>query len=358
MWLKLKKVFYHLIHLKGRIFFPFVIGYVLLAAAVALTLEPDTFDHSMLTSVYWVLTTLATIGFGDYAPVTESGKFFTVCLYITGIALISAFIRKIVKSIAHLEQLRVGGQLNYSGQNHIILVGWNDKAKLAIQEILTSDRSTDIVLIDKLDKLPIVDDRLFYVRGDATGEETLLQAGLPRAKGVILFADHVTQDVYAAKDPLLVDGKTLLVATAIAALEERLGVSVHITAEVMNEKHIALFKHADVDEFIPTQEMISHAAVRSIYTHGVTQMYAELMSRQCTEGMYEVPKQPAWRTYRDAFSTLLDQGATLVADRGDLHINRKLDTPVPADAQLYVICDRETLARIGGSPDESAGRVH
>jgi voltage-gated potassium channel len=43
---------------------------------------------------------------------------------------------------------------------------------------------------------------------------------------------------------------------------------------------------------------------------------------------------------------LLNKGATLVADRGDLHINQKLDEPIPEDAQLFVICDKETLLKI------------
>lgn len=53
-----------------------------------------------------------------------------------------------------------------------------------------------------------------------------------------------------------------------------------------------------------------------------------------------------WKTYRDAFKDLLNKGAILVADRGDLHINRKLDESIPEDAQLFVICDKETLTKI------------
>ena len=65
--------------------------------------------------------------------------------------------------------------------------------------------------------------------------------------------------------------------------------------------------------------------------------------------MYEISKQDEWKTYRDAFRDLLNKGATLVADRGNLHINQKLDEPIPDDAQLFVICDKETLLKI--NPD-------
>jgi voltage-gated potassium channel len=62
--------------------------------------------------------------------------------------------------------------------------------------------------------------------------------------------------------------------------------------------------------------------------------------------MYEIPKQPEWKTYRDAFEDLLNKGATLVADRGDLHINQKLETNIPEEAQLFVICDKETITQL------------
>ena len=104
-----------------------------------------------------------------------------------------------------------------------------------------------------------------------------------------------------------------------------------------------------MDEFIPTQEMISHAAVRSLFSHGVTNMYSELMSSQYEEAMYEISKQAEWKTYRDAFIDLLNKGATLVADRGNLDINKKLDEPIPEDAQLFVICEKAVLAKI--NPD-------
>lgn len=345
MGIKFKKLLYHLIKLRARIFLPFVILYILIVAYISLYLEPQTFK-SYLTSIYWVLTTLATVGFGDYAPVTDLGKAFTIGLYITGIGLVSVFIGKVINSVNIIEKLNIGGKMKYTGKNHIILIGWSEKSRLAIQEIIKSDKTIDIVIVDNLEQAPVMDDHLHYIRGDATDQETLLRANLPKAKGVIIFADQITQENYATKDPLLVDGKTLLIATAITSIEEKMQSPVHVTAEVINQNHIRLFEHVNVDEFIPSQEMISHAAVRSLFFHGVTHLYSELMSKQYNESMYEIPKQENWRTYRDAFIDLLNQGATLVADRGDLQINQKLDEEIPEDAHLFIICDKETFSQI------------
>ncbi len=348
MGMKIKKLLYHLVKLKDKVLIPFIILYVLTAALVVYLIEPNTFE-SYLTSVYWVFTTLSTVGFGDYAPITSLGKFFTIVLYITGIGLVSLFIGKIINSIYLIEKLKVGGNMKYTGKDHIILIGWSRKSRLAMEEILKSDKKTDIILIDDVEKVPVLEERLYYIRGDATEEETLRNANLPKAKGVIIFADHVTQENFVRKDPLLVDGKTLLIATAITTLEEKSNADVHVTAEVINQNHITLFKHVKVDEFIPTQEMISHAAVRSLFSHGITQIYSELLSTEYKESIYEIAKRAEWHTYRDAFTDLLNRGATLVADRGDLHINQKLDNPIPENAKLFIICDKETYSQLKSS---------
>ncbi|WP_082220430.1 potassium channel protein [Domibacillus robiginosus] len=345
MRLSLKKFIYYLIKLRSRIFLPFFLLYILITSYIILMIEPETFG-SYLTALYWVMTALATVGFGDYAPVTDAGKAFTIFLYVTGIGMVSVFIGNVIETVYRIEKLKVGGKMKYTGNDHIILIGWNEKSKAAVQEIIRSDQTVDIVLIDHMEKSPLIDEHLFYIRGDATDEQTLMRANLPEAKGVIIFAEESPQVNDAAKDPLLVDGKTLLIATAITSLEEQMNLSIHVTAEVVHQQHIRLFERVKVDEFIPTNEMISHAAVRSLFSHGITHIYSELMSRQVGESIYEIDKRPQWMTYRDAFMDLLDEGATLVADHTNLHINQKLDEPIPIEARLFVMCDKETIAKI------------
>jgi voltage-gated potassium channel len=62
--------------------------------------------------------------------------------------------------------------------------------------------------------------------------------------------------------------------------------------------------------------------------------------------MYELKRWPQWQTYGDAFYELIKEGATLIADRENLGINRMLDKPIPHDAVLYVICDEPTFQRL------------
>lgn len=112
------------------------------------------------------------------------------------------------------------------------------------------------------------------------------------------------------------------------------------------EKHILNFRHVNINDFILSHDAVSRLAVRSALHEGSTEIYTQLLSRRFGDDLYEVPRDPAWLTYRDAFGALLAQGATLIANRGNLGINRMLDDSIGPDPKLYVICNPETYAEI------------
>ena len=62
--------------------------YVFSVGLIMFTIEPDTFD-TFLDAFYWSTTALATIGYGDIAPVTDFGRTIAVISSLIGIAIIA-----------------------------------------------------------------------------------------------------------------------------------------------------------------------------------------------------------------------------------------------------------------------------
>jgi voltage-gated potassium channel len=227
--------------------------------------------------------------------------------------------------------------LSYKGDNHIVIINWSKKAQTAVEELLAHHPDTSIVLIDESDKHPL--ERLpkaHFVSGDPSEDDVLARANIQKAKSAIIFADARIDEAS------LVDGKSLLIASSI----ERMAPHVHTTVEIMQEKHIRNFAHVQVNEFVVSHDAISRLAVRSALQEGNSDVFRQLLSRQYGDELYEVPVNRDWRTYGDAFKGLLEQGATLLADRNDLGINRKQDEAIPGDAKLFVVCDEATYRRI------------
>ncbi|MCT8138097.1 NAD-binding protein [Anaerobacillus sp. CMMVII] len=311
--------------------------FIFFCTIVMYILEPENFE-TIFTTFYFVMTTFATVGYGDYSPVTVAGKFFSVFMYLIGIGLLGVVIGKIVDSFTILRRKREEGRMNYMKNQHIIIVGWSKKTDIAVKEILDSEPTTEIVIVDQLRQSPIdlAYNRVHYIQGDPTEAETFEKANITKAKSVIIFSDDTIHD------PSLKDAKTLLVAITV----ERLAPKIHSTVEVATEKHVSNFSHVKVDEFILSQETISHLAVRSALYKGVSQVFSQLISRQHGEDLYKISKKADWSTYNDAFQALLQNGATLIADRHLLDINRRLNETIPEEAVLYIICNRETYEKL------------
>jgi voltage-gated potassium channel len=319
-----------LYRLKNSLLLTGTLFFILVTATLAYLLEPVTFGN-WFNAFYWVLTTMATVGYGDYYAHTPAGKILTICLYVLGIGLLSLIISKIIDAVSEYHRRREAGKLQYSGSNHILIMNWSRKALYAIEELISYDASAEIVIVDELDKHPYDRDNVHFVSGDPTSEEVLGLAGVSDARSAIIFADP------RIDDPSLVDGKSLMIASTI----ESIAPSVHTTVEIMLEKHIPRFQHIRVNGFVLSHDAVSRLAVRSAMNEGNIEIFNQLLSRAHGADIYQVAVRPEWRTYGDAFRGLLASGATLLSDRGDLSINRKLDQPIPPEAKLFVVCEEE-----------------
>ncbi len=304
---------------------------VILSTILIVQVEPETFA-TYFDGFWWVMTTVTTVGYGDLSPITFGGRLIALFLYLFGIGIIGVVIGKVVDGLASFRQRREEGQIMYKDKHHYVIIGWSQKAKFAIKEMLETMKEIEIIIIDDLEKAPMLAENIHYIKGNASERNTLEKANITEAKAVLVFSDD------SIKDDQLSDGKTLLVASAIESIASH----VHTIVEVMDENHIKNFEYMNVDEFIHSNETISSLFVRSAFRKGISSVYSQLLSRSHGDDLYLIPTFPKWKTYRDAFNELLELGATLIADHNNLSINRMLDEPLPKDAELYVVCNQET----------------
>lgn len=64
------------------------VAYVFLAAVVIFNAEPETFP-TMFDAIYWSITTLTTVGYGDLYPVSRVGKVITMLSSVLGVAVLA-----------------------------------------------------------------------------------------------------------------------------------------------------------------------------------------------------------------------------------------------------------------------------
>ncbi|GAA5416395.1 hypothetical protein Pryu01_01429 [Paraliobacillus ryukyuensis] len=331
----LRRLMQKLIKINNSLLFTTTIILVALTSYLIVVVEPETFP-SMWDGFWWVMTTVTTVGYGDYSPVSVGGRMVALFLYIFGIGVVGVIIGKVVDGLAAFRRKKEAGDIVFKEKQHYIIIGWSKKASFAIKEMLDTSKDIEIVIIDDLENAPILEDNIHYIKGNASDTATLKKANVQEAHSVLVFADDMIED------DQLTDGKTLLIASAI----ESIAPDVHTIVEVMEEEHIKNFEYMQVDEFIVSTETVSSLFVRSAFRKGLSSVYGQLLRRTKGDDLFYVAKSDRWNTYRDAFEELLSYGATLIADGANLGINRILDETIPSNAQLYVICDKDAIKTI------------
>lgn len=189
--------------------------------------EPEEFP-TIFEGVWWAFVTGATVGYGDYIPVTVPGQVIGIMLILSGGGLITFYITTVSAETIKHEGSLSKGKVAYKGNDHIIIVGWNERTKQLVDLIMSKDKLTEIVLIDNsLQHLPYQQIPLHFIHGDASEDETLLKANVNESKSILITAD-------TSKREKLADHHTVLTTVTIRGNND----SVPIIAEVLSDKQL------------------------------------------------------------------------------------------------------------------------
>ncbi|MGY4690879.1 potassium channel family protein [Salibacterium sp. K-3] len=335
----LKQLYEKVIRIGSWSLLLFTLLFIAVSVIGIIAIEPQTFTP--MSALWWVMTTSTTVGYGDISPVTAGGQWFTMLfVYPLGIGIIGVVISKILDSVLHYKQAKEEGRLAFKDSNHAVFIGWADgKTESAVEEMLTNEQK-QVVLIDRnLEKAPYQHERFHFIRGSATDENTLEQANILEARTVGIFAP---QDI---NDLDLADGRTYLIASTIEAYGEKHGTSIYTIAELLSDKHEALFTRAGVNECIPSYQSVSNLIAKSAEYHGSSTFFMQLLSRQYGDDLHLIRPQSSWKTYREARDALENLGAILIAN-DTAFITEGWDDTIPTGTQLAVICSRDTYEKI------------
>lgn len=301
--------------------------------------EPEAFP-STFDGLWWTMTTLATVGYGDIYPTTIIGKIFAMLLYVVGIGIMTLLIGKVIDFLIMRKRLREEGKLQIKDSKHIILVGWSKKAQITLQEILEASEEMIIVIIDEtLEKTPILHERVKFVKGDPASEHCLLQANVLECSKVFIFSPE------SAASSREADGSTVLTALSIEGIGSKHKTNIYTICEIQDAKHVQSFRNANVEEFITPNDTAGHLAARTILFSGASEVIRQLTSNKGYD-LYIMDKKPVWGTYADAKAYLSSHGATLLSDGTDFSIMKRLDDVIPEEAKLFIVCDEDTYKNI------------
>src|SRR4051794_39648791 len=100
----------------------FTTVYIFINAEVIRILEPKTFENTF-HAIWWILTTMTTVGYGDVYPTTQLGRIWAmVIVYTAGIGLFGVVIGMIVDAVSQYKRMKEEGRMTFKGENHYVII--------------------------------------------------------------------------------------------------------------------------------------------------------------------------------------------------------------------------------------------
>jgi len=290
---------------------------------------------SPLKSLYLLVITLATIGYGDVVPVTDAGRIFTICMILSAftvgvyaIGKISAFFVEGELSKL-LKQRKMNKELD-SMNDHYIVCGYGKTGKRVLDDLLS--KGLKVVIIEsnteRNEKIKeIYNKKFIHIDGDATNDDILLLAGIARAKILISV--------------LSTDAENLFVTLSAKDLNHSVKVITRVDETTSAEK----FKKAGADFIvspieIATDRIISIATTSSDFFSFIDFAEAKEELKEYKFGLVEINDESDLvnKTYREAN---IPQRTNLVvigfySSSNELQVNPTADNRIQSGDRLLV----------------------
>lgn len=149
---------------------------------------------------YYVIVTIATVGYGDATPLTQETKLFTLSFIIFGTAAFTAAIGSLLIPAIESRMAAAVGNMTPSElkllEDHVLVLGYGDLTEPVITEL---EKQVDLVVItpDASDATMLRDRDISVLTADPTDTESLHDANIEMARGVVIATEDDAQDVLA-----------------------------------------------------------------------------------------------------------------------------------------------------------------
>lgn len=181
---------------------------------------------SFLDASYMVVTTLLTIGFQEVHPLSSTGRIFTMIIGIAGVCTALYAGGQVVETIVEGEILGYRRRKKMEKQikemkDHYIVCGFG-RTGHQISEEFDAAKIPYVVIDRKPETAEQLAPRWIpYVIGDVISDESLEQAGIKQAKGLISAVDSDVANVYVTLSARALNPGLYIVARASEMETER-----------------------------------------------------------------------------------------------------------------------------------------
>ncbi len=194
------------------------------------------FNYTWLDAFFMTIITTTTVGFGEVKPLDESGKLFTIFLLLISIIAYGYLVTVISEFFSNnklMEAYKIKKTLKYifKMEEHTIICGFGRNGRQAYQKLKTFNKDCVVIEKESLNTSGIPEE-LIFIKGDATNDEVLKNAGIEKATHLIAASSSDANNLY------------------IVLSSKQLNPKIHIVSRASSDQAVQKLKIAGADHVI------------------------------------------------------------------------------------------------------------
>jgi voltage-gated potassium channel len=288
--------------------------------------------RSFFESLYFVVASITTVGYGDVVPLTGAGKFLAILLMVLGAGAVLAiipltfgyFMEKGIRAALGIEKIP-------KLRDHIIVCRYNDLADQAIEEIKAHHIPFVVIDDDEAVVKNLREIEVPHINGDPSEERMLEKAAIGKAKAIILASESDSENAF------------------VAMASKTLNPKVKIIGRVNSDESVPIFERIGIDKIIEPHDI----ALKVLVKNALSPYAADLLDKislfkdinlgqfQLSRDSLLVEKSIVETAFRDK------TGASIVAvwREGEMHPNPSPDEVLQENDVLLVMGTASQLNR-------------
>lgn len=312
----------------------------------------DKSNLKSLTDVFWYsLVTFTTVGYGDYFPVTGPGKIIGVLFVIGSVCVIGIIVGKITEKINEIREKKKMGHNGTDFSGHVIILGWNNFAKMIVHQLLLAKNKVVIVTAEKNDidliwtEYPNHQASIFLLFSELSNVDMLAKANIEHSKVVFVNQEQDTDKLIT----ILNIKETYHNLRFLVALE--------------NYELYNTFKSAGVDHILSKNEIASKLIASYIFEPDVAEFTADVITSSEASDEYDIKQYKIkngnrfdGKTYGEVFEELKRQHNILAIGICKIENGNKNLLKLPEDNVLLKAGDY-LLMIVNGSHLQKLGKL-
>ena len=157
-------------------------------------------NWSIIDSIYMTVITLSTVGFGEVHELTEAGKIWAIVVIMFGVTGFAILISQLGSYLIEFKQYRKRKMENKikKMRDHYIICGYGRMGAVIANELAEKNIPFVIIEINEEKTILMEDLGYKYIKQDATLDETLINANIEHAKGVVVTLSTDQDNLFVA----------------------------------------------------------------------------------------------------------------------------------------------------------------